>query len=307
MYHIASIVTPDYVDHALTMFGSITDHVKAELHLLVVTDNYELMDNPVIHNVRFYRIDDILKGSYGRINRLICHKYKPSNQHRLPELIAPYDYLRWSLKPGFVTYLLEHVADCVVFCDNDLFFYNDPTAIFDTCLQNDMTISPHWRTIYHGHSDEMKYNFMHGLYNGGYFTARKSAINILEWWSENCCIECSATSSYTYVDQKYLDLLPLYFGDQIGILKHKGCNVASWNRSYLERSIDERGHVTVAGQPIIFVHYSPITIKHIESGVDYALIEHLSTYNNRLTDTRLQLIREGKVQFVSRDVLNDMM
>lgn len=303
MYNIATIVTPDYIDRALTMFGSISEFAECELHMLVITAGFENHKYPDHANVKYYEMQDITSGPNGRINRLTFQKYKDINISSLPEIISKYDYLRWALKPGFTMFLLEQM-DQVIFCDNDLFFYNDPSGIFDTCFNNDMTISPHWRAIDNGHTDEMKYNFMHGLYNGGFYTASGSAVNILDWWAESCCVECSADSKYSYVDQKYLDLLPLYFGDQVGILKHKGCNVAAWNRTYLHRSVGEKDEILVDGHEIVFIHYSPVTIDHIERGLDYLLAQHLITYQKRLIEVRVQLMRQGMVQFVSGNALN---
>lgn len=303
MYDIATIVTPDYIDRALTMFGSVAEYVDCRLHMLVITSGYENHKYPLHEHVQYYEIKDIINGPSGRINRLIYHKYKDVDTDDLPEIISKYDYLRWALKPGFIMFLLEHI-DQVVFCDNDLFFYNDPSEIFDTCLIKDMTISPHWRAIGNGHTDEMKYNFMHGLYNGGFFSAKKSAINILDWWAESCCVECSADSLHTYVDQKYLDLLPLYFDKQVGILKHTGCNVAAWNRTYLNRAVGDDDQILVGGEKIIFIHYSPVTIDHIDRGLDYLLAQHLLTYKQKLIEVRVGLIRQGMVRFVSGDALN---
>lgn len=303
MYNIASIVTPNYFDRALAMFESINEYVHAKLHLLVVAGDLQKLEYPVIENLKIYDIKDISVGSEGRINRLIFNKYRVAETNLYPEIIAPLDYLRWALKPGFVGHLLKE-NESIIFCDNDLYFYNNPKDILQICLENDMTISPHWRTIDRSHNDEMKYNFMHGLYNGGFFTATKAAMNILDWWAENCCIECSATSPYTYVDQKYLDLLPLYFADQVGILRHKGCNVAAWNCSYLERTRDKKNRVLVAGDPVIFIHYSPITIRYIELGIDRMLIDHLMTYNDKLMEIRIDLLRQGKENLVSGSINN---
>lgn len=301
MYNIASIITPNYYDRALVMFESISKYVDARLHLLIITGDPLTDDYPLNDQVKTYKIEDIIAGQDGRLNRLIYHKYKAGDVDSYPELIAPLDYLRWALKPGFVIKLLQDY-ESIIFCDNDLFYYDDPTDIFTYCLNHDMTISPHWRTIDQGHTDEMKYNFMHGLYNGGFFTATRSAINILDWWAENCCIECSATSQYTYVDQKYLDLLPLYFDKQVGILKHKGCNVAAWNMNHLERSRDAKDRILVAGDPIIFVHYSPITIRYIELGIDKLLIDHLLMYNDKLMEVRINLLRHGKNHLTSGSI-----
>ena len=127
----------------------------------------------------------------------------------------------------------------------------------------------------------------------------------MEWWAERCCVECSASSETTYVDQKYLDLIPLYF-DDVGIIKHKGCNVAAWNSSYLQRTVVDNV-VLVAGQPIIFIHYSPITIRYIEHGLDFNLTEHLSEYIQAVFEQQINFYRQDKQRFISKQFeINDV-
>jgi hypothetical protein len=160
-----------------------------------------------------------------------------------------------------------------------------------------MMVSPHWRNIYHSTTHEWRFNFEHGLYNSGFFIITRKGKTILDWWTEMCNHECTASSHYTYVDQRYLDIVPLYFPD-VRIIQHKGCNVAAWNHQYLPRTISDET-VLVAGQPIIFIHYSPVTITTIESGTDHHLTNHLQQYFNTLKETRILLLREQHQAMVS--------
>jgi len=293
--HIATIITASHYDKALTMLASMREFHDCHLHILFVNFVFNIADVPENENITIYTPDDIFKGPVGRINRLSFVKYKVPDEDR-PSIIASQDYLRWSLKPGFVNQLLES-HERIVFCDCDLYFYSDFIEIVDDASEKSLTISPHWRTIHTISTDESKYNFLHGLYNGGFFIATRDARKILEWWAEQCCIECSATSESTYVDQKYLDLVPLYF-DNVGIIQHKGYNVAAWNANYLERTV-KNDEVLIDGYKIVFIHYSPVTIKYITTGLDIQLTEHLVQYRNALHLQQVALFRQNKLNFMS--------
>ena len=299
MFNIATIITADHLDKAYTMYKSMNEFNHCRLHVLIVDSQPNDMSPPNLDGeISFYKVEDLF-GNYttGAINRLIYTKYSTPPKNR-PTIISKYDYLRWALKAGFVHYLLSVLGnDLVIYCDSDLYFYNDYSSIVEYAQGKSITLSPHWRTIYTTPLNEIEYNFKHGLYNGGFFIATKEAISILEWWAERCCVECSASSNYTYVDQKYFDLVPLYF-DNVGIIMGKGCNVAAWNFSYLKRSIKD-GDILVEGDKIIFIHYSPITIKYIDDGIDVLLAGHLKKYRDNLMNNSIEFHRQGKARFTS--------
>jgi len=300
--HIATIITLNHYDKALTMFASANRFRDCHLHILIVDRFHEDISTPSDPNITVYRPNDISEGPCGRINRISLAKYREPDLSR-PSLISQFDYLRWSLKPGFVSFLHQQ-HDTVMFCDSDLFFYNDFSEMLEKTKESSFIVSPHWRTIHTIITDELQYNFRHGLYNGGYFIATKQAEEILLWWAERCCVECSATSETTYVDQKYLDLVPLYF-DNVHIIRHKGYNVAAWNAYYLPRT-EENGEILVAGYPIIFIHYSPITICWIRQGLDLKLAEHLREYDAALLEQRMILLRKNFENLISEKIPKDL-
>lgn len=299
MINIASVVTHNYVERALTMFNSMLSF-RDDCHLdLLVINGLRQDCNINLKNVKLHHIDDFYDHpTFGLQYRSIVARH--SQPIKRPTLIDRHDYLRWSLKSVFVNILLEDY-DRVYFCDHDLHFYEDFSFLDDDAEGKSICLSPHWRTIKHTADVEWEYNFRHGLYNGGFFIVNKSGKEILDWWSEMCSFKCTADElDSTYVDQKYLDVVPLYF-DDVHIIKHKGCNVAAWNRVHLERRVEE-GRVTVDGHPIIFIHFSSVTEDHINLRKDFLLMEHHREYKEALLETRLNLLRNNGKHFTAGNI-----
>jgi len=291
MNHFATIITQNHFDKALALHASLEAFEDATLHVLVVDASIDTqkMATP---NVIIYH-QECLMGDM--VNQIIITKYRGfenDSQVKLPKdgIINYYDYLRWALKASFVQELSK-THEKVFYCDCDLYFYNDYTFMVEEMNNHNIMISPHWREITPVANTDFRYNYLHGLYNGGFFAVNK-ADAFLDWWKGMCAIECTAESKNgTYVDQKYLDVVPLYF-EGVKILRHKGCNVAGWNINHLKRTA-EGEKTKVAGQEIIFIHYSPVTINKIEDGQDYLLRTHLDEYKKKLRTIQVDLARRG--------------
>ena len=80
------------------------------------------------------------------------------------------DFLRWSLKPILLRYVITNLAKNTIYVDSDVFFFDNYKFLFDKFLDYDCMLSPHFRTL------EPKVwplnfekNFTDGLYNGGFF------------------------------------------------------------------------------------------------------------------------------------------
>lgn len=300
MINVASIVTQNYVGQTLTMFNSMLKH-RDDCHLDVLVVTGTKKDTQInLKNVTLHHISDFYDHpKFGALYRLTIARHGVVHEPR-PSIIAANDYLRWALKPLFTRILLENY-DRVFFCDHDLFFYKDFTFLDEKAKNKTICLSPHWRTIHYTLENEMEYNFRHGLFNGGFFISNRSGVNILDWWAECTANKCTANENDpTYVDQKYLDVVPIYFED-VHIIKHKGCNVAAWNRSHNKRTIINN-EVRVGNDEIIFIHYSPITIKHIENGLDHLLQEHYELYKSAIIETKVYLARNDMNHFTTSTV-----
>jgi len=309
MNHMATVITHNHIDQALALQASMHRHADTTMHVLITNPHRqklpalrkELGSNVVLHTTEELTQDP----NVGIIARFIVSKYSFLSLDAVPEHINPNDYLRWSLKSVFLRMLFNSGIENILYCDCDLFFYEDYTFVVDIFKESRIILSPHWRVIRPIIDNDFKFNFIHGLYNAGFVGVRRDASDMLEWWGEMCAHECSADTSMhgTYVDQKYLDIVPLYF-DGVHILKHKGCNVAGWNLKQLERkTVDNK--TTVNGDPLIFVHFSPVTIANIEGGFDPMLHDAYKAYQDELKTQRLWLMRKQMPECISQRQAED--
>ena len=183
------------------------------------------------------------------------------------------DGYRWSMKPMFINYLInEKNYDKVVYLDCDLFFYNNPDFIFILLDHHRVLLSPHWRCADNPEDDmvNFKLNFQGGIYNGGFIGVTKEATDIMSYWANLCLAECVIDFEQgMYVDQKYLDVLHSRF-EGIGILRHRGCNVATWNLTDNKRSVNESGQVMINNEFSHNIHsfYTGHNFWHLFRGKD---------------------------------------
>jgi hypothetical protein len=173
----------------------------------------------------------------------------------------------------------------LLYLDSDLYFFSEFSFLYESLAQASVLLAPHWRPI-HPQPDRTQFlcNFTDGLYNAGFIGASRKGLPALRWWFEMCMFRCEVnTAKGLYVDQRYLDLLPLHF-DDVDILRHLGCNVAEWNRSSSFREV-RGGKVMVCGEwALVFVHFTELTMQLIETGKDAALAGPLSEYRRALQE-----------------------
>lgn len=168
------------------------------------------------------------------------------------------DKLRWALKPVLIAGLLRDGVEQVIYLDNDLFFYSDPSFLFKEMGQGTL-LCPHWRIKDpKQNKDWFLVNFKDGMYNAGLVGAGQQGLEAMDWWADACYFACEQNPKKgLWDDQKYLDLIPAEFAE-VHILQHQGVNVAYWNAHNLSG--------TLAKWPLVCVHYTKELIKQITKG-----------------------------------------
>jgi hypothetical protein len=267
MRTFCTIISSDYFPYAVTLYRSlIRIHSTENLKVLVCDEGPVDSDAEKYPGIEIFRIKDIY--SYSMTDRLYS-KYGPENM----------DALRWSLKPVFTSYLLNSSYEKVIFTDCDLFFYNDYTFLFDALDQASLILTP-GRTTRDPEINEEEFLtlFRYGVFNAGFTGASKKAIPALQWWANACTYRIEINfSSGLYNDQKYLDALPVLF-DNIGIIRHRGCNIAFWNQHECKRVL-KNGEVFINGEyPIVFIHFTNKYIPEILAGNDPLLLPYFRDY-----------------------------
>jgi len=271
--NICTIVTPDFVDKAYVVIESARRSGAIFDAWVLVTDDR----TKPIDGMKMLATED-LAGNDDRVDR-ICRKYADSK-----------DKTRWSLKPILMKHLIAHKeCDHVIYVDSDVCFFRDPTELSNMLGSGSILLTPHWRPK-KPEADPRGFctNFKDGLFNAGCVVASKRGLPALEWWADACLFACEHTySKGLFADQKYLDLLPIYFEDII-ICRHRGYNLADWNEHL--RTADETGHRDVPDRwPVSMVHFTQNTIANIESMADPILEPYLKKYRSLQTSCGLKL------------------
>ena len=271
--HFCTISTADHMPYVFALYDSIKQyHADVSLNVLIADAGPDSIENQnLFPQIRLYGIDELCRFGSGQ---RVFESYHA----------VCMDKFRWSMKPVFLKYLIEH-ADCekLIYVDNDICFFNDYAFLFDELDSSDVILTPHWRAS-DPHADSTNFFTLYtsGLYNGGFVGVNKNAVKALEWWAMACQYVCEVnTARGQFVDQTHLNLLPIYF-DNVKIVKHRGCNVANWNLIECTR-IQKDDSVLINGtDPIVFIHFTNSTIRGIANSEDALLAPFLNEYRESL-------------------------
>ena len=264
-----SIITSNYFFYIQALYDSLEQFgTEVGFHVLVV-DDFEI---PLAYkNIEVHKLSTV-KERYPEDYKLI-EKYEVDKASNL----------RWALKPLLLKYLFEEKGcDKALFLDPDLYFYQDPGFLFDLLDQKNVILTPHWRSR-NPEIDPVNFDllFVGGIYNAGFFGCNAKAIHVLDWWLKACSYKMSKEDGY-YVDQVYLNLMPIYFHEDVMQISHQGCNVSNWNNVECVRTEKDGAVLINNTYPVVFIHFTNGTIKRIATGDDTLLQPLLEAYRANL-------------------------
>ncbi len=267
MFHFCTITTSDHLYKTFALFDSLKEqNSEVCFHLLCIDNDVQIVNRD---GLKHYKMSFLSEN----INTQIIHsKYK-----------ADLDKIRWSLKPIFLKSLLKSGIEKVIYLDNDLYFFSNYNFLFDLLDNYNFLLTPHYFSKDSSKSQNwFEANYRVGLFNAGFIGVHKSATEYLDWWASCCAYRCEKSAFRgMYDDQKYLDLMPVINPDA-HIVRHKGCNVADWNRSEVKREIRD-GQLYLDGQyPLVFIHFNYTTIGSIHNGAELLLKPYFEKYFENL-------------------------
>ena len=148
-------------------------------------------------------------------------------------------------------------------------FYFDPDIVVCSSLQllldefdrGSILLTPHQvepDTTIEAIIDNEICSLKHGIYNLGFLGLKPSAQGrrFSEWWCERLAKFCVADiPNGLFTDQRWVDLAPAFFSE-VRIVRHVGCNVATWNLTHRRVKGDFENGFTVNTEPLIFYHFS---------------------------------------------------
>ncbi len=276
MQTLCTIITASHLPFAKVLYTSLQKHIPGtSLQVLVIDEiNFISVNDFVIHKINSLTNSPFFKE--------IEKKYAQTNS----------DKFRWALKPIFMGYLLQKGFTKVIFVDPDLYFVSKFDFLFDELDVNNVLLTPHWANTDPIKNEDSLFAILRGgLFNAGFIGVNTKGINSITWWSELCHYKVENRKELgLYDDQKYLDILPVQF-DNVKIIKHQGCNLASWNIDTCKREmIDGRLLINKKFEPV-FIHFAKDTITNIINRNDILLSPYLDEYVNALQAENFDLLK----------------
>jgi hypothetical protein len=269
MYSFCTYFDHHFLPRGLALYTSLQRHCPAfELWVLCMDRaSYDFLNQAGLPEIYPIALEDFERGD----ERLLEAKGNRT-------LVEYY----FTCTPSLPLYILSHYADVnlITYLDADLFFFADPTPIYDEIGDGSIGIIPH---RFPSHLRHLEQN---GIYNVGWLSFRRDerGVGCLRWWRERCIEWCyDQVGDGRFADQKYLDKWPALFSG-VRVVEHKGADLAPWNLANYDFYHDERG-VWVDGQPLIFFHFHGL-----EQIKDWLYDSNFEKYSARLSAIVLQHI-----------------
>ena len=154
--------------------------------------------------------------------------------------------------PSLPLYILRNCpeVDVITYVDADLFFFSDPSPIYEELGDKSILIVGHRFPTHHRQLERF------GIYNVGLLSFRRdnNALQCLNWWRKSCIEWCyDRVEDGRFADQKYLDDWPARFL-KVVVLQHKGAGLAPWNVAGYSLGL-ENGRVLIDSQCLVFFHF----------------------------------------------------
>jgi hypothetical protein len=274
----STIITADYYPKALALYKSLKQFNRSVQLQVLVTDNKSVSQtNPLPEGIILVPVSNL--AGYSLTNDL----YKKYAHNDI-------DFFRWSLKPVFISYLLEQGFEKVLYTDCDMFFFNDYDFLFSDLDESSVLLTPNWiNSDPLIDKDSFFSLFTSGFFSAGFIGANKNGLPALKWWAGACHFMMGEHIQHGIRDdQKYLDLFPLKF-ETTKVIRHRGCNIGAWNYDECKRET-VNGTVLINGKfPVIFIHFDDMMIKGILRGYDKLLLPHLEQYQKVFEESGSQL------------------
>ena len=182
------------------------------------------------------------------------------------DMLAAYNVIEFntSVKPFYFDYLFRTHGDeaRILYIDPDIEAYQSLDDLFSQLSDNGILLTPNLVQEPQSLAPGELASLRHGMYNLGFIgiAYTDESQRFIKWWQERLRYHCLIEKCRgIFVDQKWVDLAPLFFKD-IKLIDHPGYNMAWWNLS--ERKLIEKEgvyYVNSTDQLLYFFHFSGYT------------------------------------------------
>lgn len=171
-----------------------------------------------------------------------------------------------AVKGAALLHLCHQKYDAIVYLDPDVAVFS-PLADVVSFLQegSEIVLTPHQLTPEAPDDtiaikDNELCSLTHGVYNLGFLaiSTKGEGLKFAQWWRDRLYHYCKEDiSKGMFTDQRWCDLIPAFF-DNVKILRDPGYNVASWNLSKRNITINNDGEILVNNSILKFFHFTKL-------------------------------------------------
>ncbi len=159
----------------------------------------------------------------------------------------------WTLTPFLPSAVFERQPglERVTYVDADLYFFDQPSKLLDEFTES----GKHVMITDHAFAPEYAASLQYGRFCVQFMTFRSTegGLKVLHWWQDRCVEWCySRLENGKFGDQKYLDIWPEMFGEEVHVLSQINRTVAPWNVHHI-------GLLTGRIEPV-FYHFHSLRI-----------------------------------------------
>ena len=236
-----------YLDRALVLADSIKKNDKDIDFYLMLSD---FVDQEYFKNSCFESIDFVVDP---------CDVGIPG----FNSWCFQYDVIEMctAVKGYCLKYLLNKGYDNVIYLDPDIACFNSLKFLFDELKKYSIILTPHQLEPAKDLSSVKDHELAahkYGIYNLGFVgvSSTDEGNAFADWWSlrlRDYCLDDIPNGMFT--DQKWCDAVPSYF-QSFKIIRHYGCNVASWNLRERRIVIEKENIYINSKYKLIFYHFT---------------------------------------------------
>ena len=214
---VFTIFTKNYLAYARTLADSLNNTNKSISYVAILLDDPQEHFNPAEETFEIILGSKLLLDAVGAVKLFTS---------------SPLEACCLA-KPLFAKYLLEtRAVSKLLYLDSDIVVLDFLGPLFEYLDCHDILLFPQTLTPCPESKEFLDRNLIRtGIFNAGMFavSSRSLALKFLNWWFTRCLQDCSRTSSSSgYLDQKWLNLVPIFFETTL-ICRGREHNVAAWN------------------------------------------------------------------------------
>lgn len=214
MEHFVTLYNSLFLPQGLALYQSMERHLNFyTLWVLCIDDEtYDVLSQLDLTNVRLLQL-----------SKLETEKLLEVKKER-----SAGEYC-WTLTPFAPRFVFEAdlTVNRVTYVDADLWFRKNPHAIFSEFAES----GKHVLITDHAYAPEHDQSAVSGQYCVQFMTfVRGKSEAVRSWWEKKCLEWCfNRVEAERFGDQKYLDVWPEIFGDDVHVLKSQELAMAPWN------------------------------------------------------------------------------